>query len=190
MTTSAQTVDSRNENVQCGILKRFIRRELSDDGFIFSADMVSIFIIAMFAMGISYILFSVLLNYIHRTSLQSGLSRTATEIVGLFSQASSYANLDNDAAIKAHIVDEKLIKNGSLVSPWGGAITIAPTDSNFAFSIAIDDINEENCVKLAVYQLSNWDSVEVNGSSFSRGSSVPDIIAACGESNTITYTTR
>jgi Tfp pilus assembly protein PilE len=167
---------------------KFLRS--SERGIVFSIELVFVFIVLVILLGLIYVNFGGIRDAYRRVQLESALTRTATEISGLYAQSSSYTGLDNATVIKAQLIDNSLVKSGSLQTPWGGDITIEPTSSGNSFSITIDDINAANCVKLSVYEMKLWQSITVNSTEFESGADISDIISACGDNNTITYTAR
>lgn len=171
-------------------MRNVLKREFSQDGWLLPESIGTLlFYLIMFA-GVVAAIF-VLFSGSKVTQMEQGLTQMNMQIQGLYANASSYSGINNDFVIKAGAAPAAMTKGSSLVSPWGGNITVAPGQDNSTFTIKIDSIKRADCTKLAVYQLSLWTEVAVNGSTFKDDASVTDVVNACvGSSNSITYTSR
>jgi type II secretory pathway pseudopilin PulG len=96
----------------------------------------------------------------------------------------TYAELNNDLAIGGKLVGDGFVKANRLKNEWGGDVTLAGIPSDAAFSIALSKIPRFACINLA--RGGDWRSISVNGSDVSSG--VAAVIRACGNENTVTYT--
>lgn len=174
------------------IFQRFrniLRKEFPEDGWMLTEGVGSILfylIMISVAAGILYFLFS----SSKQTQMQQGLTTMSMQIQGLYSGSSSYSGLDNALALKAGVVPRKLLKGSSIQTPWGGNITIAPGSDLGTFTIKLEGIPQEDCTKLAAYQMDMWVSIDVNGTTFDSSSGISQAANACATTNTINYTAR
>lgn len=170
-------------------VRKFKKGLAEDDGWMLTEGVGSIlFYLIMIgvAAGILFFLFS----SSKLTQMQQAVSTMSMQIQGLYSGASEYTGLDNSLAIKSGVVPRKLLKGTSIKTPWGGDVTLAPGTDTGTFTIKLAGIKQEDCTKLAAYQLDMWQSVDVNGTEFNTDSGVSGAVNACVASNTITYTSR
>ncbi|MDR2893675.1 MAG: pilus assembly protein PilS [Deltaproteobacteria bacterium] len=165
------------------------RKFFAEDGVFNLTDAQASMIFTLVMLGVVAGLISFVFSGSKAGQMQQALSTIPMQIQGLYSGSSSYSGLDNALAVKAGVVPKKLMNGDNIQTPWGGDITISAT-ANGTFTIALEEVDEDDCTKLAVYQMDVWESVKVNTSSFDGLSTVSDIIGACGDSNTITYESR
>ena len=57
--------------------------------------------------------------------------------------------------------------NSAIVNGWNGDVTVASADDGRAFTIQLDDIPENACIKLGA-QRDIWDSLSINGTDIER----------------------
>ncbi len=124
------------------------------------------------------------------TEMEQGLTTMTYNIQGLYSAQGSYAGLNNNVVITSKGAPEKLLRGNNLQTPWGGNITVSPGAGTDTFQIRLDDIGQDDCIKLANYQSNNWVNVAVNGAVFSADTGVSQAVTSCTDSNSITYTSR
>lgn len=108
----------------------------------------------------------------------------------MYTSSLDYTGLTNELAIKSGLVPQKLVKGGTLVNGWGGAVTITTGDDTGTFTITVAQVPQEACTKLATFQLESWLTVEVNSTGISKDAAVAEAADNCQASNTIVYTSR
>jgi type II secretory pathway pseudopilin PulG len=166
-----------------------IKKSSYRDGFFTKEAMGGmIFYIVMSAvvLGTIYMLFGTS----KLSEMQQGLTAIHMQVRSLYSTSSSYAGVNNDIAIRAGAVPNKLVKGTALHNPWGGSITISPATDLGMFQIRLDGIPQEDCIKMATFQPNLWVSVSVNGNTFDTRSGVSQAATACSQTNSIIYTSR
>ena len=124
------------------------------------------------------------------SEMQQSLAAMRMNTQQMFTSSLDYTGLSNDLAIKAGLVPQKLVKGGSLINGWGGAVTLATGDDTGTFTITVAQIPQDACTKLATFQLESWLSVEVNSSGISKDTAVAEAADNCQANNTIVYTSR
>lgn len=137
-------------------------------------------------LGIMYLLFS----GSKLTETQQAIFAIRMNVQQTFTSSLDYTGLSNDYVMKAGLAPKKLIKGGALLNSWGGSLTVAAGDDTGTFTITLAGVPQEDCTKLATYQLETWLNLEVNNTAISKDSAVVEAADACQGSNTIVYTAR
>lgn len=178
-----------NKNTLSGSVRKIRKALAEDDGWMLTEGVGSIlFYLIMIGVGAGIVYF--LFSSSKVAQMQQGISTMSMQIKGLYSASSDYSGLDNTLAVKSGVVPRKLLKGSSVKTPWGGDITLAPGTDDGAFTIKLEGIAQEECTKLAAFQMDMWQSVEVNGTEFGADSGIAGAVGACVASNTIIYTSR
>lgn len=121
---------------------------------------------------------------------EQAISAIRMNVQQTFSSSLDYTGLSNDYVMKAGLAPKKLIKGGTLMNSWGGTLTIAAGDDTGTFTITVSGVPQEDCTKLATYQLETWLNLEVNSTGIGKDTAVVEAADACQASNTIVYTAR
>ena len=79
----------------------------------------------------------------------------------------SHVSISNDELLAANAVPQGMVVNDSIVNGWNGDVTVASADDGRAFTIQLDDIPENACIKLGA-QRDMWDSLSINGTDIER----------------------
>ncbi len=98
---------------------------------------------------------------------QESLSYLRMNIHEVYSHVHSFASLSNDELLAANAVPQGMVVNDSIVNAWNGDVTVASADDGRAFTIQLDDIPENACIKLGA-QRGMWDSLSINGTDIER----------------------
>lgn len=138
------------------------------------------------ALSIIYMLFS----GSKLSETQQAISAIRMNVQQTFSSSLDYTGLSNDYVMKAGLAPKKLIKGGALMNSWGGTLTVATGDDTGTFTITVASVPQEDCTKLATYQLDSWLNLEVNSTGIGKDTAVVEAADACQASNTIVYTAR
>ena len=85
----------------------------------------------------------------------------------VYSHVHSFASISNDELLAANAVPQGMVVNDSIVNGWNGDVTVASADDGRAFTIQLDDIPENACIKLGA-QRDMWDSLSINGTDIER----------------------
>lgn len=103
----------------------------------------------------------------------------------------SYATLNNDIIIRGELAPRSMIKNSSLVSPFGNVTVSGTSDSQY--SILLDSLSRSACQDIAGYSPDSWQSILVNGENVLDASTssvaVDIVVQACqtGKVNTVQF---
>jgi hypothetical protein len=176
---------------QCNSFRVKVQQAKSraEEGWMLTEGMGSILLYLIMisaAIGLLFALFS----SSKLSQMQQGLSSMTMQVQSLYAGASSYTGLTNAIAIKGGAVPRKLIKGNAIQTPWGGALTLAPGKDTTTFTIKLASVGQDDCAKMAAYQLDMWVNVDVNGTLFDSSSGVSAAVTACTDKSTITYTGR
>ena len=68
---------------------------------------------------------------------------------------------------EVYSVPQGMVVNDSIVNGWNGDVTVASADDGRAFTIQLDNIPENACIKLGA-QRDMWDSLSINGTDIER----------------------
>ena len=98
---------------------------------------------------------------------QENLSYLRMNIHEVYSHVHSFASISNDELLAATAVPPGWGVNDSIVNGWNGDVTVASADDGRAFTIQLDDIPENACIKLGA-QRDRWDSLSINGPDIER----------------------
>lgn len=79
-----------------------------------------------------------------------------------YSHVHSFASISNDELLAANAVPQGMVVDESIVNGWNGEVTVASADDGRAFTIQLNDIPENACIKLGA-QRNMWDSLSING---------------------------
>ena len=93
---------------------------------------------------------------------QENLSYLRMNIHEVYSHVHSFASISNDELLAANAVPQ-----GMVVNDWNGDVTVASADDGRAFTIQLDNIPENACIKLGA-QRDMWDSLSINGTDIER----------------------
>lgn len=122
---------------------------------------------------------------------QQGLSQLRMEIRQLYSASPNYSGLTTEVARSAGVIPIDMDTGSSVVNPWNGAVTLSTGSDSSTFTISYGDVPRESCTKLAMYQHGSWVDVAVGGASINQTTgTVSDATNACGDANTIVFTSN
>lgn len=121
---------------------------------------------------------------------QQGVLSMRMQIQQLYTGATDYSGLDNALAVKAGVVPKRFQRGTSVVTPWGGDITLGAGSDPGTFTITLTQIPQEACTKLATFQAESWSTISVNGGAVAQGTSVASAAQSCNSANTIIYASR
>jgi hypothetical protein len=122
------------------------------------------------------------------SSAQQSLSALSMNIQGIYSGQADYSGLDNDLVIKAGIVPKKFLRGSRLENPWGGAVTVASGNDAVTFTITLEGISRDDCLKLAVFHRESWETGSGDGAEINT---VAEAAPACQSGgNSIEYMQR
>lgn len=161
----------------------------SEGGFMMLESMGSILMYLILIAGVAVVL-ATLFSSSKLGETEQAVVSMRMQIQHLFSGGSDYAGLDNDLAIKSGIVPKRLLRGTNLINPWGGSVTVAATADTGIFSITFAGIPQEECTKLATFQLESWNSITVNGNDIPKDTGAAAAAASCASTNTIAFTSR
>ena len=94
-------------------------------------------------------------------------SRVSNQQENLSYLRMNIASISNDELLAANAVPQGMVVNDSIVNGWNGDVTVASADDGRAFTIQLDDIPENACIKLGA-QRDMWDSLSINGTDIER----------------------
>jgi type II secretory pathway pseudopilin PulG len=104
---------------------------------------------------------------------QKSLTALSIQVRGHFSGMRDYTGLSNALAIKAGLAPQKILRGDSLLTPWGGAITLAPA-ANATFTHSWAGLSDQVCTAMATYQVELWQSISINGTAIDPAAAVAD----------------
>ncbi len=165
-------------------------KEFSEDGWMLTEGIGAI-LFYLIMIGVAAAILYLLFGSSKISQMQQSLSTMTMQIQGLYSGSAEYTGLTNDVALKAGAVPRKLLKGQSIKTPWGGNITVATGADSGTFTIKLEGVKQDDCSKLAAFQLDSWVNVDINGSSFDSTSGVTSAVSSCiSANNVLTYTAR
>ncbi len=104
------------------------------------------------------------------SNMRNGLNSLNMGVRQLFVGGNDYSALTDVATseallVAADIVPESLLaSNGTdILTPWGGDVEVAVGTNTEQFTITLNDVPQDACIKLASGNQSAWDSVTVAG---------------------------
>lgn len=165
------------------------RTSTSEDGFLSLEAMGALLFALLMIAGVS-ITVSQLFSGGKVSETQQAISNIRMNTQQMFTGSLDYTGLDNVVAIKSGLIPKKFLKGGAPTNGWGGAITIAAGTDTGTFTIALADIPQDACTKMAVHDITSWDAVAVNGGAVDKTGNPAAAAALCTETNTIVYTAR
>ncbi len=121
---------------------------------------------------------------------QSNIVILRSQVNQMFSGSSSYDELTNEVAVNAGAVPSQFLKGDTIVNEWGGNITLASDDNGSTFTIELDNIPQDACTQLGVFQPDSWLSLTINNTEIEGGSVVALTNACANDTNTITFKAR
>ena len=171
-------------------MKKYAAFNKSKSGFTL-VEVLLVFIIVLVGGAFVYGMYNHLSGSSKVSQTQQSITAMSASIHGLYNGSSSYAGLSNNTAIVGGAVPQHLIKGSSIVTPWGGAITVAPSTNNTTFSISLADLGQKDCVAMATYEPESWVSVSVNGTGISKDTAVSGATTNClASGNTVAFVAR
>lgn len=172
--------------------KRGIPRRLQAQRGYGTTDMLIGFVLFLFAVGGSYVLYIMAKGDSDLSREQQNLSAIRTHVQQTFSGQPDYSGLDNALALAAGTFPSSMKKSGGVVNAWGGAVTVAEDADPSRFTITYAGVPQEACVKLSVFGFGTWYAVDVNGNDIPQtgSGSVGAAAGVCTDASTITYTSN
>ncbi len=98
---------------------------------------------------------------------QENLSYLRMNIHEAYSHIHSFASISNDELIAANAVPQGMLVDESIVNAWNGDVSVGSANEGRSFTIQLDNIPEEACIKLGS-QRNMWDSLSINGTDIER----------------------
>ena len=117
---------------------------------------------------------------------QENLSYLRMNIHEVYSHVHRFASISNDELLAANAVPEGMVANDSIINSWHGDVTLASANNGRAFTITLDDIPENACIKLGA-QRNMWDSLSINGTEIDTDTVVTTEHCTDEDSNTLIF---
>ncbi|MES2879234.1 MAG: type 4 pilus major pilin [Pseudomonadota bacterium] len=119
----------------------------------------------------------------------ANLHQMNLNIQALYSTQGSYTSLTNTVIISGHLAPKSMTVTGSLLNPWGGAVTVVVNSGNASQYDATDaSVPAESCAKVATGQ-STLVGLKINGAAQTLPADAGALVTACNlASNTLIYT--
>lgn len=149
----------------------------------------SLLIMAVMIVG-AVILIRMAMDSSKLSDAQKSLTAMSIQIRGQFSGVGDFTGLSNALAIKAGLVPPRILRGNSILSPWGGAITLA-AGTNATFTMTWGGLSDQVCIAMATYQPDLWQSISINGTALTTATAISQANTLCtGNANTVVYTDR
>lgn len=116
------------------------------------------------------------------TNTQQEIASLASGIQGLYGTETAFTGLSDSVAIQANIPPKNDVSGSSIVDPYGGTISLAPsTVVTNGFDITLSSLSNGPCTKLA--DTSDAYEIQINGSVVSSGGAQPSVATASADCN-------
>ncbi len=132
------------------------------------------------------------------SNMRNGLNSLNMGVRQLFVGGSDYSDLGTTDAtamlIAADIVPESLLnsKGDDILTPWGGDITVVASSAapSATFTITVNDVPQDACIKLTSGNQSAWDSVKIGDAAITTLALANSTCGATATDNDIVFTAR
>jgi type II secretory pathway pseudopilin PulG len=94
------------------------------------------------------------------------LAQTVSGINALYQGQQSFGDISTSVLVSAKVFPEAMVAaSGTVTDPWGGSVTVAPTNGDASFLLTFAGVPTAQCIKLAQFSAGAVQDVKVNGTS-------------------------
>ena len=159
----------------------------NQEGFTF-VEMMGVIVVMLIGIGVAVAGVNSLMGSSKLSNAQSEITAIIMKTKQAFANSPATTGLTNAVAETLGIFPDNI--KSTKLNPWGGAYTLAPATDATRFTLTVEDIPEDRCSGLSLFERGGFESVKINTVTLDPDTATAvTAAAACSlDDNTIVFT--